>query len=230
MREVLIVQHEPGEGPGILAAALERAAVTQRRVRTFAGEAVPRALGSAVGLVVLGGSMAVYEEHPHLVEEIALLQDALAAGRPILAICLGAQLLAAALGGTVAKAPEKEIGWYRVRLAPAARADALFADVADDLVAFHWHGDAFALPPGAVQLAQSTLTPCQAFRAGARAWGIQFHPEVDEEVLTAMVRGGAGELSAAGVDGEQILAAAVRELPRTRTAFAPIFERWARFL
>jgi len=230
MRKVLVVEHEPSEGPGLLGLALERAGVVPLVVRTFDGEAVPRSLGAASGLVVLGGSMAVYEAHAHLRDEVALLQTAVAAGAPVLGICLGSQLLAAALGSTVAKAPATEIGWYRVRLSEAAREDTLFAGLPADLVAFHWHGDAFALPPGAVQLARSTLTPCQAFRFGARAWGIQFHPEVTQAVLTAMVRGGGDELSAAGVDGEQILAAGPRELLRAAEHFGPLFDRWAQLV
>lgn len=229
---VLIVQHEPGEGPGLLGRALDDAGITRRLVRTFAGEPVPRTLGDAAGLVVLGGSMAVYEQerHPHLGHELELLRDALRRKRPILGLCLGSQLLAAALGGTVAKAKAKELGWYRVRLAPAAADDALLSGAPPDFVAFHWHGDACPLPPGAVQLASSTLTRCQAFRAGTNAWGFQFHPEVDEEIIGAMVSGGADELASEGVDGAQLLAAAARELPRVRDSFGAAFARWIQLL
>src|SRR5262249_31930304 len=150
-------------------------------------------------------------------------------GRPVLGICLGSQLLAAALGAEVAPAGHKEIGFYRVRLLPAAREDGLLSGAPESFVAFHWHGDAFALPSGAVPLASTTLTPVQAFRSGARAWGIQFHLEVDEEVLRAMLQG-EDELSEAGVDKTLLLQQAARELPRLQAIARGVFQRWTALL
>ena len=225
VRRPVVIQHEPGEGPGTLAPLLSGASV----VRTFAGDAVP---GEADALVVLGGGMGVYEQDrlPHLRDELRLLRRCVDAGAPVLGICLGSQLLAAALGGSVARAPAKEIGFYRVRLAEAARDDALFGGAPPDFVAFHWHGDAFTLPEGAVALAGSTMTPLQAFRFGARAWGVQFHLETDEEVLQAMVDSGAGELSETGVEPELLLTQARRELPRLGETAAGVFARFAALL
>lgn len=222
---VIVIQHEPLEGPGTLHAALPP---ERRLVRTFAGEAVPRDIGDARGLVVLGGGMGVYEQDrlPHLGDEIALLQSAVRADRPVLGICLGSQLLAAALGGEVAKTGFQEIGFYRVRLSDAAASDELFAGAPRDFVAFHWHGDAFTLPPGAVPLASTTMTPLQAFRFGHRAWGVQFHLETDAEVLQAMA--GSGELSPE--EAEPILAAGPRELPRLAKIAEPVFAKWAALL
>ena len=218
---VLIVQHEPGEGAGSLAAHLGEVQL----VRTWAGEKVPRTLDDARGLVVLGGGMGVYEQErlPHLRDEIALLQSAVADGKPVLGICLGSQLLAAALGGTVAATGRQEIGWYRIKL--SAGQDPLFNDAPRDFVAFHWHGDAFTLPPGAVPLASSTMTPLQAFRFGTRAWGVMFPLETDADVLQAMISTGGLE-----DDGEFILAAAPRELPRLRAIADGVFARWAALL
>ena len=218
---VVVVQHEEGEGPGTLAAHLGEV----RLVRTFAGDPVPSTLGDARGLVVLGGGMGVYEQdrHPHLRDELALLRSAVADAKPVLGICLGSQLLAAALGGTVAPTGRQEIGWYRVKLADTP--DPLFSGAPRDFVAFHWHGDAFTLPPGAVPLASSTMSPRQAFRFGERAWGVQFHLETDAAVLRAMVSTGHLE-----DDGEFILAAAERELPRLRAIADGVFARWAALL
>lgn len=218
---MIVIQHEPGEGPGTLAPFLAGA----RLVRTFAGDRVPE---DPDALLVLGGGMGVYDQErlPHLREEILLLRRSVEGGFPVLGICLGSQLLAAALGGTVAKARQKEIGFYRVRLLEAAREDPLFAAAPADFVAFHWHGDAFTLPPGAVPLASSTLTPLQAFRFGARAWGIQFHLETDEEVLGAMLAG-EDELREAGVEAGRLRAEAVRELPRLQGIAGTVFSRFA---
>jgi len=98
--------------------------------------------------------------------------------------------------------------------------------VPSDFVAFHWHGDAFSLPPGAVPLAASTMTPLQAFRFGERAWGAQFHPEMDLPLLRAFTETGAADLADAGVEAEALLSAAPRELPRLAQITEPLFLRW----
>ena len=225
MSRVVVIQHEPGEGAGTLAPLLGDAQV----VRTFAGDPVP---GEAESLVVLGGGMGVRDQErlPHLRDEIALLRKCVEQGRPVLGICLGSQLLAAALGAPVERAPGQEIGFYRVRLGPAARDDQLLAGAPDDFVAFHWHGDKFALPDGAVPLARSTMTPLQGFRFGKRAWGMQFHLEIDAQTLRAMVDSGGDELAEAGVDPELLLAQAGRELPRLLPVASGIFCRWVKLL
>ena len=229
VKRVLVVQHEPFEGPGTLAEALRGCEL--RMVRTFAGDPVPESLAEDA-LVVLGGSMGVYEadRYPYLEDEMRLLRAAVTDGRPVLGICLGSQLLAAALGGSVAKARRKEIGWFQVDLLPEGRDDALLDGAPVSFSAFHWHGDAFTLPAGAVPLAASAMTPLQAFRKGARAWGIQFHLETDAQVLDAMLDSGAEDLREAGADPAAIRASAADELPRLRTLALRIFSRWADLL
>ena len=212
MRRVTVIQHEPFEGAGTLGTLLRE----PHFIRTFAGEPVPR---EADALVVLGGGASAYDPLPHLRDEIALLRRCVESGAPVLGICLGSQLLATALGGTVAKAPRKEIGFYRVRV--LTHDDALFADAPDDFVAFHWHSDAFTLPPGAVALAGSTMTPLQAFRSGANAWGIQFHLETDAPLLEAMLAS-----EDLGDDAALLRAQAERELPRLQRVAAGVFSKW----
>jgi GMP synthase (glutamine-hydrolysing) len=229
MKRVLVVQHEPFEGPGTLVEALS--ACELRLVAPYAGERVPEA-PDADGLVVLGGGMGVYEadRYPFLRDDMRLFRAAVQAGMPVLGICLGSQLLAAALGGAVGKAPRKEIGWHGVQLEGGAATDALFADAPRRFTAFHWHGDAFTLPEGAVPLAGSTMTPLQAFRAGPRAWGIQFHLETNAQVLGAMLDTGEADLRDAGADAAQIRARAAKELPALRDLALSVFGRWATLL
>ena len=137
------------------------------------------------GLVVLGGPMSVTDEehHPHLTTEIRLIEQALERGLPILGICLGAQLIARALGAPVEPNPVKEIGWYDVSLTEAGRRDPLFSHFRPTEPIFQWHGDRFEIPAGAEHLARSPSCDNQAFRHGDRVYGLQFHLEVDEALI-----------------------------------------------
>jgi GMP synthase (glutamine-hydrolysing) len=216
---VIVIQHEPREGPGSLARLLPPGT---RIVRAWEEE-IP---AEASRLLLLGGGMSVSDDLPFLRAEKTLIQRCVLRGVPVLGLCLGSQLLAAALGGTVSRAPRKEIGFYRVRLLPQAQLDPVCSPSPSDFVAFHWHGDAFSLPPGAVPLAASTMTPLQAFRFGDRAWGLQFHPEMDMELLTAFIETGAADLAEAGVAPDALLTAATRELPRLAQIAAPLFLRF----
>ncbi len=145
----------------------------------------------------------------------------------MLGVCLGSQLLAASLGARVTRGTAKEIGWYPVRLADEAREDSLMHGLPESFTAFHWHGDVFELPRGAVALASSALTAVQAFRYGAKAWGLLFHMEVTDEAVHAMVREFADEVTESGADGDAILAAAPGHLSALGTIAPTVFSRWA---
>jgi GMP synthase (glutamine-hydrolysing) len=150
--------------------------------------------------IVLGGPIGVYEtdRYPWLSAEIELVRQRLQHGRPILGICLGAQLMAAALGAPVDAGPAKEIGWAPLALTEQGRASPLrhLADVP----VLHWHGDSFALPAGATLLASTALTPHQAFALGRHALALQFHPEIDAGAIESWLIGHTLELSQAGTD------------------------------
>lgn len=133
------------------------------------------------GLIAMGGPIGAYEEdkYPFITRECKLLRDVARSGRPVLGVCLGAQLLAKALGANVFPGHEAEIGFGSVKLAPAAKLDRVLAAVGDSVPVFHWHGDTFALPDGAVLLASNRKYAHQAFRFGDCAYGFQFHIEPD---------------------------------------------------
>lgn len=175
--------------------------------------------------------MGVYEQsaHPHLTAEIRLIRSALGAGLPILGVCLGSQLLAAALGTRVAPAT-REIGWYPVELTTSAAADPLWMGIESPFTPLHWHGDAFDLPEGARALARSERTACQAFAHGGLAYGLLFHLEVTEDLVRGMAGAFASELEAAGVDPEALVASGTRAIPALRATARTVFGRWADLL
>jgi GMP synthase-like glutamine amidotransferase len=226
-RHCLVVQHVAPEGPAMLERVLEDAGVATERCRLFAGDPLPPDPGRLAGLVVMGGPMSATDDDgfPWRRAELELLAGAVAAGTPVLGICLGAQLLALATGGEVRRGDTGlEIGWGEVALAPAARDDPLFHDLPEPIEVLHWHGDTFEPPPGAALLASSARYAAQAFRAGSAAWGLQFHVEVDEPAASAMSDAFGHEAAQAPGGVEGILGGA------RRTAAGPgrrVLERFA---
>jgi len=129
--------------------------------------------------------MNVYEEdrYPFLIEEDLFIKEAIQRGKSILGICLGAQLIAKALGAKVFKASVKEIGWYDVSLTRIGSIDPFFSHLPKTFSVFQWHGDTFEIPHGAILIATSSHVPHQAFRYGDNAYGLQFHLEVTQDII-----------------------------------------------
>ena len=181
------LQHVPSEGPGWI----ENWAISNGHsisgTRLFANEAFP-SVTEIDWLVIMGGPMNIYEheKHPWLIREKAFLREAIDNKLAVLGICLGSQLIADVLGAKVRRNPEKEIGWFPVEFTSAARS--LFRSMPAEASVFHWHGDTFDLPPGAIHLAASAGCKNQAFLLGDRVIGLQFHIEVTRELVEEMVR------------------------------------------
>lgn len=232
MPTVWVIQHAACETPGTIAEVLRAKGVGLRFIRPFAGDPLPRRLEAADGLILMGGPMSVYEhaQYPFLREERRLIEHALREGKPVLGVCLGSQLLAATLGASVTRGLEPEIGWYPVSLTDAARLDPLWEGVDPTFMAFHWHGDVFELPKGAVSLARSERTLHQAFRFGGTAYGLLFHLEMTEAMIHEMVRTFAEDLRAAHLDGDAILEKAAEHVPHLRALGEMVFRRWAALL
>jgi len=190
---LLVVQHAEAETMGLLKPLCRERKIAWHACRSYAGEAVPLEIKPYQGLVLLGGPMNVdqTDAFPFLKEEIRLLGQALRRQLPALGICLGAQLLAQAAGGSVRHGPSPEIGWFPIRLTSEGRKDPLFSGLPEKFMTFHWHGDTYELPSKAAHLASSERYAQQAFRIGERAYGVQFHGEVTPE----MVEQWAGESS-----------------------------------
>ena len=193
-----MLQHVPFEGPAAIGdwAAQRGHALATRRL--FEGEALPE-IDEADALLVMGGPMGANDDahYPWMRPERERVAAFLGAGKPLLGICLGAQILARAAGARVYPGPEKEIGWLPAERMPAA-SDSLLAALPDRFVPFHWHGDTFDLPAGARHLVRSERCTHQAFQLGPCALGLQFHLEATLESIAAMLQACADELGEPG--------------------------------
>lgn len=229
MSKVIALQHIEPETIGIIADALDTRNIVVDCARMFAGEAVPKEMGDAAGLIVMGGPMGVYEQdrYPFLRDEMRLIECALGEEKPVLGICLGSQSLASALGGEVTKGARKEIGWHTLALKDEALTDRLWAGIENEFMAYHWHGDVFTLPEGAISLASSEMTEHQAFRYGANAYGLLFHPEVTGKIIDGMIEGFAEEMEEVGANAQEIREQTEQHLPRLQSVGGMIFKRWA---
>ena len=196
----LALQHIACEPPGAYEDELRARGYTLQRVEVDEGDRLPdwRAFS---GLIVMGGPMGAYEETrlPWLAEEKAFIADAVLGGMPLWGACLGAQLLAASLGGKVEPGPRAEVGVLAVQRTPAGAADPVFSVLPDEFSALQWHADTWELPDGAAQLARSDAYEQQAF-VYRRAYGVQFHLEVGVGLATEW-----GEVPAYAASLEAIL-------------------------
>jgi GMP synthase-like glutamine amidotransferase len=189
------LQHVPFEGPARIAHWAERRGHPLAISHLYAGDPLPD-LDSFDRLIVMGGPMGVADEAEHswLTHEKARIEEAIAAGKSVVGICLGAQLIAEVLGARVYRNAVKEIGWFPIQLTEAALAMPLCDGLPGAPDVFHWHGDTFSLPPAAVQLARSAHCEQQAFLFNDRVLGLQFHLESTPESVAAICTHCADEL------------------------------------
>jgi GMP synthase (glutamine-hydrolysing) len=230
MAKIYVLQHHPVENLGTIADALEGAALAWQYVHINDGQPVPASMKGAGGLIVMGGPMGVYQtdRYPWLRDEMRLIEDAMKLNLPVLGVCLGAQILAAALGAKVERNPAgKEIGWHPIRLSDSAKDDRLMRGLPATMTPFHWHGDVFDLPRGAISLASSEKTPCQAFRHGDKTYGFQFHFEVTRDGVAAMAAAFAKELVRENIPADLMIAQAAEFLPSLEKISDTVFSRWA---
>jgi len=218
----LVLRHAPAEGIGLLGNALRERGIHHRALELARGEPVPKDLRGVGGLIVLGGPMGAYEhdKYPFLRAETALIEKAIAAGRPVLGICLGAQLIAQVLGARVYAGEKREVGWAPVKLTSDGMDDPLFAGGEESLTVFHLHGETYELPPDGVNLATSPVYEQQAFRWGEIVYGFQFHLEFTESIIARLAQEPDSQryMTDAGADVKRLVAETpprVRDLTET---------------
>lgn len=192
-------QHVPFEGLGSIEPWLRNAGYKISYTRFYTSDDLPL-IEDIDLLIVMGGPMSVNDEsaHPWLVREKEFIKNAIRTGKSVLGICLGAQLIADAMGGTVFPNPVKEIGWFPVQAVEPE--NVLFFQFPKETQVFHWHGETFSLPEGAVRIAKSKGCENQAFQIGSNVLGLQFHLETTPSSAKAIVENCQDEL----VEGKYI--------------------------
>ena len=230
--KILVFQHVPYEPLGTLDPLLKEAGFRIRYVN-FGREPESRpSLDGYEALIILGGPMNSdqIESHPNLITEVEIIREAIDRQLSVLGICLGAQLLAKALGGTVSRNKTREIGWYDVELTDAGASDAVLSGFAAVQEVFQWHEDGIQLPPGTVHLAASDASDVQAFRHGEHVYGFQFHLEVNlsliERWLTVPANQGTLRDEAGRIDPDNVRQQSMESVSALEALSKATFSRW----
>jgi GMP synthase-like glutamine amidotransferase len=232
MKPIAIFRHTATEGPGYLATFLDQRNIPWQLIAIDAGDAVPQSASAYSGLVFMGGPMSVNDGLPWIPEVEALIGDAVAKDVPLLGHCLGGQLISKALGAVVSRNPVKEIGWGEVRVSDNDIARSWFGDVRS-FVAFHWHGETFALPQGATRLLSSAYCANQAYAIGKHL-ALQCHVEMTAEMIAVWCAAGADEIAASSSPAVQSASEMQLQMngkqQRLNSVAAQLYGRWIKGL
>lgn len=223
MKPVAIFRHLPIEGPGYFATFLDNNHIPWRLIKIDAGETLPTTIHDFSGLVFMGGPMSVNDDLPWIEQELSLIRQAVAADVPILGHCLGGQLMAKALGGTVNISPVREMGWGEVTVPDNPVAREWFGDLTT-FNSFHWHGEAFSIPQGATRILSSPYCENQVFALGMHL-GMQCHVEMTERLVIDWCSVGAEELASLNESSVQSLEEIEKDLPVRVAALNAVAER-----
>lgn len=230
MKPVAVFRSARSEGPGYFATYLERRSIPLQLVALDEGAPVPRDPRRFSGLAFMGGPMSANDGLPWIAPVLELIREAVRKDVPVLGHCLGGQLMAKALGGTVGPNAVREIGWGEVRVAPNALARDWLGEI-QAFESFHWHGEAFTIPPGGTRILENAHCPNQAFALG-KHFGMQCHVEMTEDLVRAWLQGGAGEIaehrsSPAVQPPEEIERGLRARLDALHEVANRIYDRWA---
>lgn len=226
MKTAIAVRHVCFEDLGTLESLLEARGYAVRYVDAAVEDLSTSDAASADLLVVLGGPIGAFDHelYPFVSRELTLIRERLESQRALLGICLGAQLIARALGAHVGSMGVKEIGYAPLTLTPEGERSPLSA--LGGVPVLHWHGDQFEIPPGAVRLAGTDICPHQAFSIGTHVLGLQCHLEADARRIERWLVGHACELALAGIDPRTVRAEAYSVQASLESAARMVFSRW----
>lgn len=232
MKPVLVIHNDVREGAGQLDRLLLARGFEQNNALGWEVDYAMLKPGDFSGLVVLGGAQSVYEAeaYPYLRDEINLIRSFVDAGIAVIGICLGAQLLATALGGKVQPNVSKELGWHDLTINEEGRRDGLMCMQPETALAFHFHGDFFTLPPACVCLASSAMTGCQLFRYKENVYGFQYHAEVDQDLIEVMCMSNIDYMAEDEVDAYAVIDQSKKLIADYMQATASILNAWIDFM
>lgn len=233
MKPVAIFRHALTEGPGYFADFLDQKTIPWQLIRIDQNDALPATAEDFSGLVFMGGPMSVNDDLPWIPPVLSLIREAVTKDIPVLGHCLGGQLMAKAMGGTVGRNPVKEIGWGELTVPYDDEARRWFG-ATRHFLGFHWHGEAFSIPPGAMPILSSAYCANQAFTMGKHL-GFQCHIEMTAEMVRTWCDVGAEEVEASATSpGVQPIAEIVAQLdariPELNAMAASVYEVWIRGL
>jgi GMP synthase-like glutamine amidotransferase len=232
LKPVAIFRYARTEGPGHFATFLAEHGLEFTLVRLDEGESVPPSSKPFAGLGFMGGPMSANDELAWTQPVLALMREAVREQVPVIGHCLGGQMLARALGGTVTRSPVKEIGWIPVEVEDSRRAHEWFGDQLDTFTTFEWHEDIFTIPPGGERILTGEHCPNQAYVVDDRHLGMQCHVEVDAQMIDTWCRIGSGDIddnigkSPAVQDARTILGLMPRNLPALTATASRLYTRW----
>ena len=233
MKPVAIFRHSATEGPGHFATYLDSRNIAWHLIAVDQGEAIPDDPRQFGGLVFMGGPMSVNDDLPWISQVLQLIGKSVAANVPVLGHCLGGQLMSKALGGTVGRNPVKEIGWGEVLIADNPVARQWFGSGIERFESFHWHGETFSIPRGAVRIMGNRYCENQGFVIG-NSLGMQCHVEMTEELVKSWCETGAAEIVESGgpaVQSPQRIQRGMQEkLGALRVVASRLYDRWTKGL
>jgi len=233
MKSIAIFRHAKSEGPGYLAEFLDQKKIPWELIRIDAGDAVPQHASEYSGLAFMGGPMSANDGLPWIALVLALIRDAYAKDIPLLGHCLGGQLISKALGGVVSRNPVKEIGWGEVRVLDNNIARDWFCGI-KNFQAFHWHGETFSMPRGAIHLLSGMYCANQAYAIGKHL-ALQCHIEMTPEMINTWCEVGVDEVEASRASPavqsvNEIQRRMETDLPQLKSIANHLYGRWVQGL
>ncbi len=232
-KKLLIFTHSFDDAPGYVIDLLQRNNIPFRIIHSYKKEAIPELNDSVVGLIFLGGSMSVNDGISWLEQEVKLIQQAISVGLPVIGHCLGGQLISKALGQTISKSSNIEIGWHNCYRADNSTADVWLGELKNAFVMFHWHDETFDIPPDATLLFSSKYCKNQAYSYGDNVLAMQCHVEMTEELMSRWLDIFSGELSKESQSEQthqQIRAKLTDNIPKLNRVAEQLYSRWVKTL